>query len=51
LMNILNDSRFNHQVEVIDGVMHDECKALLQDFFIELRKKRKNSSRKPKVEN
>ena len=50
LMNLLDDSRFNHQVSVTGGVMHEECKALLQEFFIELRKKRKNSSRRPKPE-
>jgi tRNA(adenine34) deaminase len=51
LMNLLDDSRFNHQVEVTGGVMHEACKALLQEFFADLRKKRKNSSRKPKSEN
>lgn len=51
LMNLLDDTRFNHQVSVTGGVMHEKCKALLQEFFVELRKKRKNSSRKPKIEN
>lgn len=50
LMNLLGDHRFNHQVEVTGGVMHDECKALLQTFFKDLRKKRKILSRKPKPE-
>ncbi|RPA65434.1 nucleoside deaminase [Aerococcus agrisoli] len=50
LMNLLQDSRFNHQVGVTGGVMHDECQKLLQDFFAELRLKRKNASRKPKLD-
>lgn len=50
LMNLLNDSRFNHQVEVTGGLLHDECQGILRDFFVELRKKRKKNSRKPKVE-
>lgn len=29
---------FNHQVEVIDGVLEEECRKLLQDFFQERRK-------------
>jgi len=35
--NILQDDRFNHQCEVIGGVMEDECKAILTQFFKELR--------------
>ncbi|OEF95723.1 tRNA adenosine(34) deaminase TadA [Desulfuribacillus alkaliarsenatis] len=37
LMNLLNDTRFNHQVEVISGVKRDECSSLLKDFFKKLR--------------
>lgn len=44
LMNLLQDERFNHQSEVVDGWMRDECSALLSDFFRELRRKR-NSNR------
>jgi len=50
LMNLLQDSRFNHQVGVTGGLMHDECQKLLQDFFAALRIKRKNVSRKPKLD-
>lgn len=50
LMNLLQDSRFNHQVGVTGGLMHDECQKLLQDFFAALRIKRKNASRKPKLD-
>jgi len=37
LYKILNDSRLNHQVEVVAGVMEEECKLLLKDFFRRLR--------------
>lgn len=50
LMNLLQDSRFNHQVGVTGSLMHDECQKLLQDFFAALRIKRKNASRKPKLD-
>lgn len=33
LYEILRDSRLNHRIEVISGIMEDECKKLLQDFF------------------
>lgn len=33
LYNIPNDKRLNHQVEVVSGVLEEECAALLKDFF------------------
>lgn len=41
LMNLLTEERFNHQVEVITGVLQMECSDMLRDFFKMLRKKRK----------
>ncbi|ASK64299.1 tRNA-specific adenosine deaminase [Virgibacillus phasianinus] len=41
LMNLLDDSRFNHLVELKSGVMEKECSQLLSRFFRELRAKRK----------
>lgn len=46
LMNLLEDQRFNHQVEVEKGLLERECKEMLQSFFQELRKKRKEKNRK-----
>ncbi len=37
LMNLLQEPRFNHRTEVIDGIAQEECAALLTDFFRELR--------------
>ena len=39
LMNLLQDSRFNHQTEVISGIKQAECAELLTSFFRNLRKK------------
>ena len=39
LMNILADTRLNHQPEVIGGVLADQCGSLLSDFFQQLRGK------------
>jgi tRNA(adenine34) deaminase len=33
LYNIVTDGRLNHKIEVISGVLADECSKLLQDFF------------------
>lgn len=41
LMNLLEDSRFNHQTETIRGVLGDECGQLLTTFFKELREQKK----------
>lgn|SRR5699024_4123627 len=44
LMNLLEDERFNHQVEVTSGVLEDECKSILQAFFKQLRHKQKKKT-------
>ena len=41
LLNILQNSEFNHQVEVDTGLMQEECTAILQKFFKELRVRNK----------
>lgn len=45
LMNLLNDDRFNHQVELAGGIMEEECGQLLTNFFRELRIRRRNNNR------
>ncbi len=39
LINIPEDSRFNHKVEIITGVLEEECSQIMKDFFKELRSK------------
>lgn len=41
LMNLLEEERFNHQSEVVGGVLEEECGSMLSDFFRELRRKKK----------
>lgn len=33
LFNLLSDVRLNHQAVVLGGVLQDECRAILQEFF------------------
>ena len=40
ILNLLEEERFNHQVDVVRGVLDEECSAMLTDFFKELRKKK-----------
>ncbi len=37
VLNILDNPEFNHQVQVTQGVLEEECSALLKQFFSELR--------------
>ena len=39
VFNLLNEPRLNHQVEVIPGILKDQCSALMIDFFEKLRNK------------
>ncbi|MCD4840201.1 MULTISPECIES: tRNA adenosine(34) deaminase TadA [Neobacillus] len=41
LMNLLQDSRFNHQSEVVRGVLEKECGQMLTNFFRKIRERKK----------
>ena len=43
LMNLLQEERFNHQAEVVSGVLDEECGAMLSEFFRELRRKKRKA--------
>jgi tRNA(adenine34) deaminase len=40
-MNLLQDERFNHQCEVVPGVLEEECGQLLTLFFRSIRERKK----------
>ncbi|PKR77471.1 tRNA-specific adenosine deaminase [Halalkalibacillus sediminis] len=41
LLNLLDDERFNHQVEIHPGILEEKCGRLLTDFFKQLRLNKK----------
>ena len=41
LMNLLQEERFNHQVEITKGIEEKACSELLSSFFRDLRKRKK----------
>lgn len=41
ILNILNEERFNHQVETEKGVLKEECTEILKRFFKDLRERLK----------
>ncbi|MGB5944671.1 tRNA adenosine(34) deaminase TadA [Paenisporosarcina sp.] len=45
LYRLLNDSRFNHECEVTEGILADECGGILTRFFRNLREQKKNRKR------
>lgn len=40
LMNLLEEDRFNHQVEVTRGMLEEECRLMIQGFFRKLRQRK-----------
>ena len=43
VINLLQMKEFNHQVEMVTGVLEEECSAMLSSFFQELREKKKSA--------
>lgn len=42
VLNLLEDYKFNHIVEIETGILQEDCEKILKDFFKFLRKKRKD---------
>ncbi|WP_420852050.1 tRNA adenosine(34) deaminase TadA [Pelotomaculum isophthalicicum] len=40
VIDVVRQPRFNHQVEVLAGVLEEECRDIIQRFFKELREKK-----------
>ena len=43
VLNLLQVPAFNHQVEITEGVLEEECSLMLTNFFRELREKKKEA--------
>ena len=41
ILNLLHMKEFNHQLELVRGVEEEKSRKLMQDFFRELREKKK----------
>ena len=41
VLNLLKDFKFNHKVEIETGILEDECRNILKEFFRKLRKNRR----------
>lgn len=44
VLNLLQMQQFNHQVEITQGVLEEECSQMLSSFFRELRERKKRAT-------
>lgn len=47
VLNLLQMKEFNHQVEMVKGVLEEECSKMLSGFFQELREKKNQEKKRP----
>ena len=40
VLNLLEDYKFNHKIEIEKGILKEECEKIIKDFFKELRKQK-----------
>lgn len=43
VLNLLQIPAFNHQVKITDGILEEECREVLQEFFRALRSRKKSA--------
>ena len=48
VINLLQMKEFNHQVEMVKGVLEEECSTMLSGFFQELREKKSKEKKDEK---
>ena len=48
VINLLDMKEFNHQVKITEGVLEEECSAMLSNFFRKLREIKKEKKRNGK---
>ena len=48
ILNLLQEPRFNHQVEVVEGILQEECSVLMRQFFKRFRKNGEQSMEQTK---
>lgn len=48
ILNLLDVPQFNHQAELVTGVLEEECSQMMKEFFKELREKKKAAKNEEK---
>ena len=49
ILNLLQMPQFNHQVEITQGVLQEECSEMLSSFFRELRERKKQATQSTNI--
>ncbi|GEK35540.1 tRNA adenosine(34) deaminase TadA [Kurthia sibirica] len=49
LYNLLSDNRLNHECDITEGILQQQCSQLLSDFFKALRNRKKEEKRLRKL--
>jgi len=49
LFRLCDSSSLNHRIKITSGILKDECKKLMQDFFSQKRRKRKTENGKRRL--
>ena len=49
VLNLLQMQQFNHQVEITQGVLQEECSEMLSSFFRELRERKKQATQSANI--
>lgn len=49
ILNLLQMAQFNHQVEIVNGVLQEECSQMLSCFFKELRERKKGEKKNTSI--
>ncbi len=44
VLDVLNEPKLNHQVEVEEGILQEECSAMMKQFFKRFRKKKEETT-------
>lgn len=47
VLDVLNEPKLNHQVEVEEGILQEECGAIMKQFFKRFRKNQKEQQENP----
>ena len=48
ILNLLDVPQFNHQAELVTGVLEEECSQMMKEFFKDLREKKKAAKNEEK---
>ncbi|MCK4966414.1 tRNA adenosine(34) deaminase TadA [bacterium] len=46
VMNIARNEKLNHSIDIRSGILENECRLILKEFFVKMRERNRNSGQK-----